>query len=170
MLTADGDVVTVRWLGRQTLRKLFTQPERMRAVRIAAGALGHGVPHTDLIVTADHGLVIGDYVVNASALVGAPGVDFVPLEEIGDVVVYYHIETEGHRVVLANGAPAETFVDYVTRRLFDNYAEFEALYGTEETVEEMELRRVSAVRQMPAELRERFGLVLPEITFTSEAA
>ena len=92
------------------------------------------------------------------------------LEEIGDVVVYYHIETEGHRVVLANGAPAEPFVDYVTRRLLDNYAEFEALYGTEETVEEMELRRVSAVRQMPAELRERFGLVLPEITFTSEAA
>ena len=141
----------------------------MRPVRITAGALGEGLPHTDLVVTADHGLVIEGRVVNASALVGAPGIAYVPSEEIGDRAVYYHIETEGHRVVLANGAPAETYVDYVGRRAFDNYAEFLALYGGEDTIAEMELPRISSLRQMPSSLRRRFGLAEDEITFSTAA-
>ena len=32
---------------------------------------------------------------------------------------------------MAEGAPAETFIDNVQRQRFDNYAEFEALYGAE---------------------------------------
>ncbi|HEV7457177.1 MAG TPA: hypothetical protein VGN96_10400, partial [Roseococcus sp.] len=61
-------------------------------------------------------------------------------------------------VVLANGAPAETFVDYVTRRHFDNYQEYLDLYGAERLIGEMPRPRVSAQRMLPDRLRARLGL------------
>ena len=47
--TADGRVVPVKWMGRQTVHKLFTPAERFVPVRVKAGALGNGLPHTDLL-------------------------------------------------------------------------------------------------------------------------
>ena len=46
-----------------------------------------------------------------------------------DVLEYLHIELEGHDVVLANGAPAETLDGNVRRADFDNVDEYVALYG-----------------------------------------
>ena len=46
-----------------------------------------------------------------------------------DVLEYLHIELEGHDVVLANGAPAETLDANVSRADFDNVDEYVALYG-----------------------------------------
>ena len=66
--TETGDLVPIRWIGRQTLNKLYHGPH-MQPVRILAGALGDGLPHSDLIVTADHGMVLDGLVINASALV-----------------------------------------------------------------------------------------------------
>ncbi len=42
---------------------------------------------------------------------------------------YFHVELANHALVLAEGVPAETFVDNVERLAFDNWAEHEALYG-----------------------------------------
>ncbi|WP_373502258.1 Hint domain-containing protein [Aestuariivirga sp.] len=57
ILTADGRAVPVKWIGRQTLLKVFAG-ERARPVRIAAGALGGGLPHADLVLTSDHALIM----------------------------------------------------------------------------------------------------------------
>jgi len=43
-------------------------------------------------------------------------------------VDYVHLELEEHDAILAEGAAAETFVDAESRVLFDNAAEFAALY------------------------------------------
>ena len=43
---------------------------------------------------------------------------------MGELFTVYHIETEDHDIILAEGAPAETFIDYVGRQAFDNYAEY----------------------------------------------
>ncbi len=59
------------------------------------------------------------------------------------------------RTAFANGAAAETYVDYVQRRVFDNYTEYLALYGEERTIREMPLPRISTARLVPAELRAR---------------
>ena len=96
----------------------------MQPVRIRAGALGNGLPHSDLTVTADHGMVIDGLIINASALINGTTIDWVPMDELPDRVTYYHVETEDHDVILANGAPAETFVDAVTRSHFDNHQEY----------------------------------------------
>ena len=81
----------------------------MQPVRICAGALGDGLPNADLTVTADHGMVLDGLVINASALVNGATIDWVPLAELSTRVTYYHVETTGHEVILANGAPSESF-------------------------------------------------------------
>jgi hypothetical protein len=156
--TADGRDVAVRWIGRQTVSAL-RHGAHMQPVRISAGALGAGLPDRDLDVTADHGMVIEDWVINASALVNGRTIDFVPLDELRDSFIVYHIETENHDVILANGAPSETFVDCATRQCFDNYDEYLALYGADRIIAEMPRPRLTSARMIPATLKNRLSPV-----------
>ena len=151
--TAEGRMVPVKWIGRQTVVAAFAG-ERARPVRVAAGALGDGLPHSDLVLTADHALILDGLAINAGALVNGSTISFDPAPERA---TYYHIETEGHEVILANGAPAETYVDYIQRRVFDNYAEYLELYGDDRTITEMPLPRVSAARLVPDAIRARLA-------------
>ena len=165
VLTADGRTVPVHWIGRQTVTPRFSGP-RTLPVMIEKGALsgvvegrdGAPVPHRDLVVTADHGMIVDGLVVNASALVNGSTIRFMASSELAQSVTYYHVETEAHDEILAEGAPAETYVDYVARRAFDNHAEYEALYGVERIVPEMARERVSSARLLPEHLRERLGI------------
>ncbi|MFC0159872.1 Hint domain-containing protein [Mameliella alba] len=157
ILTADGRAVPVKWIGRQTLHKRFTPAERFAPVRVRAGALGQGVPHSDLVLTADHALILDGLAVNAGALVNGTTITRDPLANLPERVTYYHVETEGHEVILANGAAAETFVDYLGRRAFDNFAEYLALYGEDRTILEMNRPRVRSARHLPAALSARLA-------------
>ncbi len=96
--------------------------------------------------------------INAGALVNHDTIDYVPGAELPDSVTYYHIETDSHEVILANGTEAETYIDYVDRQAFDNYAEYVALYGIETRVVEMPRHRISSRRLLPLALRERLGI------------
>ena len=153
ILTADGRAVPVKWIGRQTIVSLFAG-DRARPVRVTAGALGNGLPHTDLVLTADHALILEGFAINAGALVNGTT---VTLDPAPDRATYYHVETEEHDVILANGVPAETFVDYVGRTAFDNYAEYVDLYGQERGIAEMPLARISSARLVPRALRARLA-------------
>ncbi|MAQ85223.1 MAG: hypothetical protein CMH12_18515 [Maritimibacter sp.] len=155
--TADGRTVPVKWVGHQTLHKVFTPADNFTPVRVSAGALGDGLPHTDLVLTTDHALIMDGLAITAGALVNGSTIAFEPIESLPDRVTYYHVETEDHDVILANGTAAETFLDVGTRRNFDNHAEYVALYGTERMVAEMPLPRVSSARLVPAALRARIG-------------
>lgn len=157
ILTADGRTVPVKWIGLDTVHKLFTPRKEFIPVRVLAGALGNGLPHSDLVLTAAHALVINGLAITAGALVNGSSIINEPYADLPERVTYYHIETEAHEVVLANGAAAETFVDYVTRRHFDNYAEYEALFGAETTIDEMPLLRISSPRLVPASIRARLA-------------
>ncbi|WP_420325654.1 Hint domain-containing protein [Mameliella sp.] len=153
VLTAAGDVVPVRWVGRQSLRAT-----QARLVRIRAGALGHGLPHSDLTLTADHGMVLDGRVINAAALVNGDTINRVSVADLSTRLTVYHVETEAHDVILANGAPSETFIDYRDRRAFDNFDQYLELYGVERIIPEMPLPRVSSARMLPAEVRLSPGL------------
>lgn len=155
--TADGKTVVVKWLGWQTVHKIFTSVEWFVPVRVAAGALGDGLPHTDLVLTPAHALIIDDLAIDAGALVNGTTITYDPIESLPDRVTYYHIETEEHDVILANGAPAETFVDHAGRRAFDNFAEYLALYGDERPIHEMNRPRVSAARLVPPDITARLA-------------
>ena len=45
-----------------------------------------------------------------------------------DRVEYFHVELDTHDVILAEGAPSESFMDDDSRGVFHNAAEFDALY------------------------------------------
>lgn len=156
VLTAEGKTIAVKWIGRQTLRK-FLNSGRIQPVRFARGALGNGLPRRDLTVTGEHGMLIDGLVINAAALVNGTTIDWVPLDEIADVVTYYHVETEAHDAILAEGTAAETFIDYLDRRAFDNYQEYLDLYGAEWIIREMPRPRISAARLVPETIRQRLS-------------
>jgi hypothetical protein len=160
VLTEDGRAVAVKWIGRQTVFTVFTAfgpAERLMPVRFAAGSLGEGLPHADLTVTADHGMLIDGIICHAGALVNGETITTVPLEEMGPSYTVYHLETEEHEIILANGAPAETFIDNVSRRSFDNFAEFEELYGDVPEMEELDYPRAMSARQVPPRIKAKLA-------------
>jgi hypothetical protein len=72
--------------------------------------------------------------------------------------VYYHVELDDHSLILAEGTPTETFVDNITRRNFDNYADYDAFYGTGDVpIAEMEWPRAKSARQLPRVIRDRLA-------------
>jgi len=141
---------------RVTLRGVYAQ--RMEPVRIRAGALGDDLPHSDLTVSADHGMILGGLVINAAALVNGTSIDFVPSAQMPPRLTYHHIETADHNVILANGAAAETFVDYTGRKSFGNYDAYLELFGAERLIHEINLPRISARRLVPETIRTRLGI------------
>lgn len=157
VVTSSGHAVPVRWVGRASRATMFVPLDAL-AVRISASSLGDGLPSRDLCVTPDHALLIDGLLVQAGALVNGTTIRRMTATELGERYTVFHIETECHKLILAEGVAAETFVDNVTRRRFDNYAEFEALYGEEKAaIAEMELPRVKSARQLPPAIRERIA-------------
>lgn len=155
--TAGGRTIQVKWLGRQTKNKALTPERHFAPVRIRAAALGNALPFTDLVLTGDHALIIDDFAINASALVNGSTITFEPLERLPSQIIFWHIETEHHDAIIANGVPAETFVDYLGRKGFDNYQEYLDLYGCERIIPEMTRIRISSQRLLPPHLRARFA-------------
>lgn len=119
--TASGAAKTIAWIGRRTLDfRKHPHPERARPVRIMAGALADGVPARDLIVSPDHALFFDGVLVQAKHLT-----DGVLIAQQTDRarVTYYHVELDSHDILLAEGAPAESFLDTGHRGLFENSAD-----------------------------------------------
>ena len=150
--TLNAAAMPVRWIGLQTVSTQFADPLRVNPIRIAAGALDENVPSRDLRVSPDHALLVGDALVEASALVN--GSTIIRETELPASFVYYHVELEDHSLILAEGVPAETFVDNVERLAFDNWAEHEALYPNAANIGDMDRPRAKSHRQVPYSVRE----------------
>ena len=155
--TADGRFVSVKWVGRQTVMTRFNPAARRGLVRITSGALGDGLPHRDLTVTADHAMLLDGLLCSAAALINGSTITRVSMAEMGERFTVYHIETDAHDIILANGAATETYIDHASRRVFDNYAEYEALYGEEAEIVELPHPRVTSARQLPVGVRVRLA-------------
>jgi hypothetical protein len=153
--TADGRTVPVRWIGRTSLHPMFKPADRLDPVLIRKGALDGHVPLSDLVVTADHGMVLDGMVITAAALVNGQSIDWLPWRQFGKRIDYFHIETAAHDVILANGAPTETYIDHVSRQSFDNYREYRDLFGDDTPITELPMPRISAARLVPPATRAR---------------
>jgi hypothetical protein len=108
----------VLWIGHRRV-SLVGNPraDMLYPIRVKAGALGDSTPHRDLLVSGDHCLYFDGALVPARLLVNGSSI----VEERGLAEVhYYHVELESHDVLLAEGAPAESWLDTGNRLWFEN--------------------------------------------------
>nr|WP_241741519.1 Hint domain-containing protein [Gemmobacter straminiformis] len=113
----DGGYAPLRWIGHRRLdgAALAARPELL-PVRIAAGALGGGLPRRALVVSPQHRILFtgpacellfgeAEVLVAAVHLVGLAGVERLAV----DAVDYVHFMCDRHEVVKANGVWTESF-------------------------------------------------------------
>jgi len=98
------------------------------AFALAAAILDGQTPHADLYLSAGHAIYLQGLLIPVKDLVN--GRSIIAGQHASALTLdYYHIELEDHDVVLAEGAPAETFGGD-SRYGFDNAEEYERLYGS----------------------------------------
>lgn len=114
VLTGDNGAQPLRWVGRSDV----VSAAAMTPVRIRKGAMGHGRPTRDLLVSQQHRMMVSSPIIErmfgiTEAFVAAK--NLLPLagwELANDLVIarYYHLMCDQHEVVFANGVPSETFL------------------------------------------------------------
>ena len=152
VMTAAGNAEPVRWIGKRSVHSRFADPLRAYPVRITADALADGVPARDLLVTDAHALLVDDILIQAGALVNGHSVRRET--HMPEIFTYYHVELASHDLILAENAPAETFVDNADRAHFDNWD----THPDHGTITEMDLPRAKSTRQLPMAMRRQLGL------------
>jgi hypothetical protein len=131
--------------------------------------LGGRLPRRDLMVSPMHALYLDDAFVPASALVN--GVSIRRRESEGPVE-YIHLELADHDVLLAEGVPAESFVDDDSRAMFENASEYYDLYGFAEARRGFCVPRLEEGYRLEA-IRRRFAAragIAPSVAAPGEMA
>jgi hypothetical protein len=116
----DGKEVaqTVTWLGHRRIG-LAGHPrlETVAPIRILRGAFADNVPHRDLVVSPDHAIFVDSKLICARQLVNGTT---VRQELDWTAVDYYHVELDEHAILLAEGLPAESYIDTGNSGFFAN--------------------------------------------------
>ncbi|HEY2618913.1 MAG TPA: Hint domain-containing protein [Acetobacteraceae bacterium] len=113
------------WIGWRTVDcTRHPDPRKVWPVRIAADAFGPGRPVRDLYLSPNHSIYFGDVLIPAKHLINGSTIAQVPADE----VTYYHVELAQHAVLLAEGLPAESYLDIGDRSNFANGNGAIALY------------------------------------------
>lgn len=114
VMTRDNGPQPIRWIGCSRAEA----QGKLAPVRFQKGAIGRGLPHRDLMVSRQHRMLLRSPVVErvfgtkevlvpAIKLLGLAGVSLV---ETGGSVDYFHLLTDRHEIILAEGAPSETLL------------------------------------------------------------
>jgi hypothetical protein len=118
VVTASGSVATVIWVGLRRLDiAMHPRPDAVRPIRILPGALDNAVPRRMLRLSPDHALFLDGVLIPVKHLVNGAT---ILREDECQTVTYHHIELARHQLVLAEGAPCETYLDTGNRASFAN--------------------------------------------------
>jgi hypothetical protein len=130
VVTESGKTRAIRWVGRITVdrRDGAPWPTSAMPVRVAKDAFSIGRPHRDLYLSPSHMVHLNGVLIPVGDLINGRTITAVDVE--GDRLEYFHIELETHDVLIAEGAPCESFLTTAEKlAVFDNADEYYALYG-----------------------------------------
>jgi len=109
---------TVTWLGHRRIDLTrHLRPETVAPIRIERDAIADGMPHRDLIVSPDHAILVDGMLICARQLVNGTT---IRQECDRRAIDYYHVELEQHAILLAEGLPAESYLDTGNSGFFAN--------------------------------------------------
>ncbi len=115
VVSVFGGTVPVVWLGHRHVRAdRHPRPELVWPVRVRAGALGRAEPARDLWLSPEHAVHLDGVLVPVGLLVNGRTI----VQERRDSVTYWHVELPQHDVLLAEGAPCESYLDTNNRADF----------------------------------------------------
>lgn len=114
VLTVDRGAQPLRWSGARAID--LHDRDDLRPVRIAAGALGQGLPTADLLVSPQHRVLVRSSIARRmfgadEVLVAARQLLALPGSEVADDMaqaVYVHLLFDRHELVTSNGAVTES--------------------------------------------------------------
>lgn len=117
VITRDNGLQEVRWTGARKLSAAeLGMASHLQPVLIRRGALGHGLPERDMLVSPNHRVLVAndrtalyfdehEVLVAAKHLVGGEGITGVR----SSGTTYLHFMCDRHEVVMSDGAWTETF-------------------------------------------------------------
>lgn len=105
------------WIGKKqsVIRPDLADDEAGYPVRLLKDALAEGVPYKDMLITAEHCLFLKGQFIPVRMLVNDRSIFYD--RSVTDYT-YYHIETEEHSVIRADGVLTESYLDTGNRRSF----------------------------------------------------
>jgi hypothetical protein len=111
----------VKWIGRRRLeRATHPHPETVAPVCIQRGAFAEAMPHADLLVSPDHAVFVDGKLICARQLINGTTI----YQEKGWASVeYFHVELDSHAILLAEGLPAESYLNTGNHGFFANSGE-----------------------------------------------
>ncbi|MBS1063794.1 tail fiber protein [Gluconobacter wancherniae] len=113
-----GTIRSVTWVGqsRAVVRSRLPDDEAGYPVRLLKGAIAHNVPYKEMLITSEHCLFLDGRFVPVRMLVNGRSIFFDRSIASYD---YYHVETEDHSVIMADGVLTESYLDTGNRLAFD---------------------------------------------------
>ena len=124
VLTLAGDELSaqpVKWIGRRRIDlTAHPRPETVAPIRIQRGAFADNMPHSDLLVSPDHAIFVDGKLICARQLINGTTIR----QEKGlTSLEYFHVELDAHAILLAEGLPAESYLDTGNHGFFTNSGE-----------------------------------------------
>ncbi|HEY2616296.1 MAG TPA: Hint domain-containing protein, partial [Acetobacteraceae bacterium] len=105
----------VIWIGHRRVDcQRHPRPEQVWPIRVSANAFGPGRPCRDLWLSPDHAIFFAGMLTPVKYLINGTSIVQVPR----NAVTYYHVELPKHNLVLAEGLPAESYLNVGNRSDF----------------------------------------------------
>lgn len=125
VMTHSGQARPVRWLGHRGIDcSRYADPAVVWPICIRAGAFSEHQPARDLWVSPGHSILVDGMLMQAGTLVNGASI----LQVARERVEYWHVELDSHDILIAEGLPAESYLDIGNRTAFIEGGDFLEAY------------------------------------------